>query len=143
MLPRIYLDIPCPLDGYDLTITLLANPTGDEKRAWWQSNLGDPSCAACAALEAGYCEVCSAKRHAFGQSVMVVFKAIGDCDLSTPAACVSTIERGVPDEIVPWLYQAPNALWAARGEEIKKKLTPPLANGVSSQDLPTVGTSTT
>lgn len=133
MFPRLYEDVPCPLDGYDLTITLLANPTGAEKSAWWKANLGDPGCADCADLQtqdaSAFCEKCGTARRAFGESVMTIFRAIGDCDLSSPAAAVHAIEDVLPDEIIPWLYQAPAQLWAARAEAIKKKQTPPSPTG--------------
>lgn len=139
MFPRIYEEIPCPLDGYDLTLTLLANPTGAEKSAWWRSNLGDPGCADCASLQesdaGAFCPKCSAARLAFGQSVMAIFQRIGDCDLSTPAACVHAIEETIPDELIPWLYQAPTLLWTGRSEAIKKKLRPSLTTGDSTSSL--------
>jgi hypothetical protein len=142
--PRIYSDVLCPLDGYDLTISVLANPTSDEKRAWWSANLGDPACAACVALRQAHeelpardlwCAACTAARHAFGASVQTIFTAIGDLDLSTPAACVSAIEGQIPDELMTWLYQAPSLLWSARSEDIKKKLLSFLATGDSTPSL--------
>jgi hypothetical protein len=53
MIPRIYINEPCPLEGYeDLSVRVLANSTGHEWQEWCQADLGTPGCQECAKLDA-------------------------------------------------------------------------------------------
>lgn len=144
MFPRIFEAVSCPIDGYDLSVTLLANPTFAQRQAWGRATLEAPGCVDCAALpDGGFCATCSAARAAYGEAAIVIFQAIGDCDLSSPAACVAAFESGIPEELLPWVYQAPYVLWQARSDEIKKKLQPRLPTGDLSKDSEEAPTSTT
>lgn len=133
-LTRLFETITCPLDGYGLTITLLANPTFAEKQAWARATLEKPGCPDCAALKSGFCDTCSAARQNYGTQAMVIYQAIGDCDLSTSAACVAAFESGVPQELLDWIYLAPYRLWESRAEAIKKKLQLPSPTGDSGSN---------
>jgi hypothetical protein len=148
MLPRIYLDMPCPLDGYEgYTFRVLANPTGAEKNDWAMGHLGADDCAACAKLGTPrgkqgstikkYCEGCQAARDRMGRAAVAVYGSshVEGFDFATPESSLATFSMpDLPDELLLWLYMAPGALWAARAEEIKKKLQQPLTNGISSPD---------
>ena len=136
--PRLYENITCPLVGYEgYTLRVLLNPTGAEKEDWFAGNLGQATCEACAALwkasaaesgEREYCPVCTEARARMGRSAVAIYgqsQAAG-LDFSAADAALASFEQpGLPDEFLAWLYWAPSALWAARTDDLKKKLTSP------------------
>lgn len=108
--PRIYVNQTCPLEGYEAyTLRILANPTGAEKTAWAQSFL----------------TFADSDFSAFGAAAVPILgetRAEG-LDFSTAEAGAATLSSAdLPDELADWILQAPGAVWAARSEDIKKKL---------------------
>jgi hypothetical protein len=136
--PRIYTDVACPLDGYEgYTFRVLANPTGAEKTDWAFGSLGDPDCADCKASKRAYCADCTTARDRMGRSASAIYgtsKAAG-LDFSTPEASLASFSLAeLPDELLAWLYMLPGALWAARSEDVKKKLPQFLVTGDSTNN---------
>jgi hypothetical protein len=125
---HVYLDEPCPLDGYgDLTVRVLANATWTEWRRWLEGGLGDPGCAAC---EMGpprvYCDDCTARRQAFGQSIVLFYgPRLLDHDLTTPEQALALFDDddALPSEIVTWLLLAPRLIRERREKELLGNLT--------------------
>jgi hypothetical protein len=160
MFPRIYEDASCPLDGYEgYTFRLLCNPTAAEKTDWIMGHLGTDGCADCArsreqgtgdrqqgrkrdseAVPSGlspvaYCAACQEARLRLGRGAVAVYGTshVEGFDFSTPDASLATFELpDLPDELLLWLYMLPQALWAARQEDVKKKLPRSLATGDST-----------
>jgi len=138
MFPRIYTDQPCPLDGYEgYSFRVLANPTGAEKTDWALGHLGAQGCADCARLGTvrgkglrepkRYCEACTTARAQLGRSAVAIYgtSRVDGFDFSNPEAALASFSMDdLPDELLAWLYMLPTALWAARSEDVKKKLPP-------------------
>lgn len=146
MFPRIYQDISCPLDGYEgYSFRVLVNPTGAEKMDWALGTLGARDCPECAKLGTPrgkqgnggkkYCEACTNARAMLGRSAVAIYgtsKAAG-FDFSTPGDALESFSMAeLPDELLAWLYMLPGALWSARSEDVKKKLTFSLTTGAST-----------
>jgi len=124
---RAYVDETCPLDGYgDLSVRVMASATDREWRAWAESNLGDPNCEACLALNqtdeqaspspppsAGartYCETHQAARQKFGQSIVLLYgPRLLDHDIATPEQALALFDDddALPAELVVWLFMLP------------------------------------
>lgn len=146
MFPRIYTDEPCPLDGYEgYRFRVLANPTGAEKTDWSLGHLGRDGCADCAELGTltskqgdatkTYCADCQEGRDRLGRASVAIYGTshVEGFDFSTPEASLATFSQAdIPDELLLWLYMLPQALWAARGEDVKKKLPRSLGTGDST-----------
>ena len=132
MFPRIYENQTCPLDGYEAyTFRVLVNPTGAEKTDWFYGNLGTEGCAACAALD-GYCPECQTARERMGRAAVAFYgqTKVAGFDFSTPEAALATLAQDdLPDELLAWLYMLPSALWTARSDDLKKRLTSPSIAG--------------
>lgn len=136
--PRIYEDAKCPLDGYEgYAFRVLVNPTGAEKTDWTFGHLGADGCEACARLNTPrgkpkdsdppkkYCDDCTRARDQMGRASAVIYGTshTEGFDFSTPAAALATFsDPDLPDELKGWLFWFPSSLWAARLDEIKKKL---------------------
>jgi len=147
MFPRLYTDPPeqCPLAGYEgYSFRVLLNPTASEKRDWWLGGIGARDCEACAAARAAnpprpFCAACQERRDRWGRAWPAIYgtsHAAGLDFTSAPAALESITQEDLPDELLSWLIQLPDALWAARAEEIKKKLPTSSPTGNST---PTAG----
>jgi hypothetical protein len=137
MFPRIYQDISCPLDGYEgYSFRVLVNPTGAEKMDWALGSLGATGCTECAAPADGdYCPSCQTARDRMGRSAVAIYgtsKAAGFDFATADAALSSFSQADLPDELLAWLYMLPGALWAARSEDVKKKLIFSSTNGDST-----------
>jgi hypothetical protein len=145
MFPRIYHDIACPLDGYEgYSFRVLVNPTGAEKTDWALGHLGVTDCPDCAKLgtprgkqgngDKKHCPACASARDQLGRSAVAIYgtsKAAG-FDFATVASALATFSMpDLPDELLAWLYMLPGALWAARSEDVKKKLPSFLTTGNS------------
>jgi hypothetical protein len=143
MFPRIYEDAKCPLDGYEaLSFRVLVNPTGAEKNDWALGHMGIDGCEACAKLgtprgkqgssSKKYCPACTEARDRMGRSAVAVYgpSQVPGFDFGTPESALATFgQADLPDELLLWLYMLPQALWAARNDDIKKKLTSFLTTG--------------
>lgn len=149
-IPRIYVDEPCALDGYDsLSVRVLANSTEAEWRLWATGNLGTPDCAECAKLPAKtredkeeeelgplrapsrpsreYCAACTAARAAFGQSIVTFYgPTLLEHDVSTEAAALALFDddTALPGEIVIWLQLVPGVVRNRRQEALLGNLIP-------------------
>lgn len=142
MFPRIYTDPPiaCPLAGYEgWSFRVLLNPTGQEKTDWWNGGVGQSDCPNCQATEAGrrYCAACQAERDRWGRVLPAIYGTshAAHFDFSTPEASLASIEQpDLPDEFLAWLLRLPTALWAARMDDVKKKLPPPSTTGGFTPD---------
>lgn len=148
--PRVYIDESCPLDGYDgLTVRVLGNATDREWREWAGATLGDPQCAACAALRTedahaegahaegathegaahegrSYCPACTAARAAWGRSIVLFYgPKLLDHDVSTPEAALALFDddNALPSEIVIWLHLVPGVVRVRRQESLIPNLT--------------------
>jgi len=143
MINPIYVNEPCPLEGYeDLSVRVLANSTDRAWQQWCMGNLGSPQCAECAALrqpkvvrgrqKAGnkpqaepnphaYCPACQAARDAYGQAIVLFYgpDLLGH-DVSTPEAALNLFDRddALPSEIVIWLQLIPSAVRQKRQESL-------------------------
>ena len=152
-IPRIYVQEPCPLDGYEeLSVRVLANSTDAEWRAWAGAHIGIPGCEACKKLSAPpvrrgrrnktapapaadgprYCQACTAARQAYGQSIVTFYgPELCGHDVSTPAAALSLFDADdlLPSEIVIWLQLVPSTVRERRQESL-------LGNLISSSTTP-------
>ena len=121
-IPRIYLDEPAPLDGYEgLTVRVLANASDAEWRVWVQGNLGTPDCEACAAATPDRCPACAEARAAFGRSIVTFYgPRLIDHDVSTPGLALALFDddSALPSEIVIWLQVLPGNLRQRRTESL-------------------------
>lgn len=138
MFPRLYSDQPCPIDGYEgYSFRVLLNPTGAEKDDWAMGNAGVQGCEACADARKAktptpFCEQCTLARDRLGRSATVIYGTshVKGFNFADTAASLATFAMtDLPDELLLWLYLLPGALWAARAEEIKKKLLTSLPTG--------------
>ena len=139
-IPRVYLDEPCPLDGYEaLTVRILANPTGAEWADWNAGHLGSTGCAECKKVQPAprgkkvqpttttrhYCAACQAARAAFGRSIAAYYgPRVLDLDVSTPEAALAAFDADdvLPDELLAWLIQLPYAVWTRRRRRLGERL---------------------
>lgn len=137
--PRIYVDEACPLDGYEgYSFRVLANPTAQEKTDWWTGHFGLIDCQDCAKLGGQRrklsdaepakrcCATCQAARERKGRAAVAIYgqSHVEGFDFSSPEASLASFEQdGVPDELLGWLFDLPNAIWQRRADEIKKKLS--------------------
>jgi hypothetical protein len=150
----IYVDEPCPLDGYDdLSVKVLANASDAEWRQWAAARLETPGCPKCNALRQpkvvrgrrkaaalpvtdaprAFCPDCAAARQRYGE-VFVRFygpELLGH-DVSTPGAVLTLLDddTALPSEIVIWLQVAPNVVRERREAVL-------LGNYLSSATTPT------
>lgn len=143
--PRLYDDQTCPIAGYEgYALRVLVNPTGAEKTDWALGHLGIDGCAECAKLQpiAGtsktptprrWCAACAEARARLGRAAVAVFGTshTEGFDFSTPENALATFAQDMPDELLAWLYMLPASLWAARSDDLKKKLLPSLTTPTS------------
>ena len=151
----IYVDEPCPLEGYDdLRVRVLANASDAQWRDWVSGNMGVPGCPDCAALRqptvqrgrrrAGnaptpepdpraFCPACLAARERFGRAICRFYgpALLGEHDVSTPEAALALLDSDdvLPSEIVIWLQLVPSAVRDRRTEQL-------LGNLISSATTP-------
>lgn len=153
-IPRIYINEPCPLEGYeDLTVRVLANSTDAEWRQWSLGNLGVPGCEQCAKLRApkvargkrraenapapapdpnAFCPSCQAARQAYGQSIVTFYgPTLLEHDVSSPDRALDLFDRddALPAELVIWLQIVPSRVRERRQEQL-------LGNWTSSSTTP-------
>jgi len=130
MFPRIYGTIPCPLDGYAAySVRLLMNPTRAEQDAWYDA-LNNPA--------PGMAVVGAAAVAIYGET------RTAGLDFATTDASRATLDNPeLPNELLGWLFRLPGAVWAARMDDMKKKLASPLMIGTSSPDSSAARTPTT
>jgi len=140
MINPVYVNEPCPLEGYEnLSVRVLANSTDRAWQTWCAGNLGQPGCAKCASLNApkvprgrkvvqdfapnphAYCPACQAARDAYGLSIVLFYgpELLGH-DVSTPEAALNLFDRddALPSEIVIWLQLIPSAVRQKRQESL-------------------------
>jgi hypothetical protein len=136
-LPHIYVEEPCPLDGYDgLNVRVLGNATDREWREWAGATLGDPDCGKCKALNPLippdpalarlYCPACTAARAAWGRSIVLLYgPRLLDHDVSTPEAALALFDDddALPTEIVIWIQLLPGVVRLRRQEALIPNLT--------------------
>lgn len=116
MFPRIYETKVCPIADYGAySLRLLLNPTRLERQAWFEGIAASDTdmgalAAACVAV--------------YGET-----KAEG-LDFATAENARATLENpALPDELLTWLILLPGETWAARADDIRKKLQPPSPTG--------------
>lgn len=144
MIPRIYVDETCPLEGYEkLSVRVLANASDAEWRLWASAHLQTPGCKACAALRARpadvpdehmvYCEPCAAARESYGRTIVAFFgPTLLEHDVSTPEAALALFDNdaALPSELVIWLQFVP-------GQVRERRTASLLGNLISSSTTPT------
>jgi hypothetical protein len=72
-----------------------------------------------------------------GRSAVAIYgtSKVSGFDFATPdSALASFSQADLPDELLAWLYMLPGALWAARSEDVKKKLPQFLVTGDSTNN---------
>lgn len=126
MFPRLYADEACPLPGYEgYVFRLLLNPTQAEINDWQLGALGGVTsgCADCTATT--YCDRCQGLRARMGRAAVAIYGTshVEGFDFSTPDASLATFSMPeLPNELLLWLYQVPDARWMARQKDVEKKL---------------------
>lgn len=148
--PRVYVDEPCPLPGYEGAVTarILSNPTRREiddyeaGRNLTLTDLDDIEREAAAALQqtdlpddvrANWQNlrdvVLPAARERwqrFGRALHAFYREcrINGLDFSTPEAALASItSQDYPEEVLYWLRELPGALVEDRRDLIKKART--------------------
>lgn len=140
-IPRVYLDEPCPLEGYEsLTVRILANPTGAEWADWQTGHLGITGCAECAKVQPAprgrraaspaadaprvYCASCASARDRFARACVAFYgPTVLDLDCSTPEATLTSLDGDTtPDELLYWLLLLPESVWTRRRAALGKTL---------------------
>lgn len=137
MIPRIYRDEACPLEGYEgVSVRVLQNASDADMKLWHAGNLGQPSCADCAAArteaqEAAaaqaqgdvYCLSCAAARATFGEALARFYEGGQgtELDFTSPEAALASLDsRELPTELAYWLLMLPAAVRERRYAELEK-----------------------
>lgn len=128
VIPRIFVDEPCPLEGYgDLAVRVLANASDAAWRQWATGSLGTPGCPDCAALPDGQrCPACTAARTLYGQAIVTLYgPTLLGHDVSTPEAALALFDddAALPSELVIWLQLVPGTVRQRRTEALLPNLT--------------------